>query len=137
MRRRRRHLGSALIGSMSWRRLPQLLAVLALFANAALLPTLHFASRSPAEFLAAASPGEASHPALHHGHGGQKETDGASHQVCHFCRLIGVALPPPPSVAIEAASVAEAVTWRVPDDLIEPGRHVRSANLPRAPPPAV
>jgi hypothetical protein len=80
------------------------LALLALLANAALLPALHLAVRS----VAVAAHGAA---ALHnHKHDDSgNEPAGTNHQVCHFCRLLGVALPPPPLTVIGLVSAPHDV----------------------------
>lgn len=107
-------------------------SVLALLANAVLLPLLHHPHVSVPAPVA-----EVSHDHhQHHANPGESddEPDGRAHQICHFCRLLGIALPPPPSVAVEIAFVSHVIEWRLDDLLFGPLEPLRSRNLPRAPP---
>ena len=71
------------------------IALLALLANAILIPILHSAQLSdPARV------GAVAHQQIH-AFNSERQLDGPANQVCHFCRLLGIALPPPPSVAVE------------------------------------
>jgi hypothetical protein len=117
-----------------WRRAAQALALLALFSNVALLPALHFAAGGPGSSAPLPFSVEGSH---HHGagHGGQPADPG--HQVCHFCRLLGVALPPPPTAVIELVAVLATPIWSIQATPILAPRLYREANPPRAPPRAV
>jgi hypothetical protein len=106
------------------RQLTQTLALFALFANIALLPTLHVSwGQHP-------SRGEA----VHHSHQNSNEPAALNHQVCHFCRFLGAALPPPPTIVIEVVSASQIIEWPPADPSIRPEQLLRSANLPRAPP---
>jgi hypothetical protein len=116
-----------------WRFAAEFLALLALLANAALLPALHFAAGGPGSaFLA-----EVSHHPGHDGgagpHDGGNDPAADGHQVCHFCRLLGVALPPPSTVLVSIYTF-ETVHWPADDRSVTRPQTLRVANLPRAPP---
>jgi hypothetical protein len=113
---------------MRWTRAFQLLGLLALLANAAFLPFVHVGLPGALHHAEASQ--------AHH-HDGQKEPTGATHQVCHFCRLVGVALPPPPTTIIEIVAVSEAVAWPTHQHAILPQPNLRKANRPRGPPLSV
>jgi hypothetical protein len=117
-----------------WRDAAQALALLALLANAALLPGLHFASGRYHKVDRAET--SYRHHAGSHDRGGESEPLGAGHQVCHFCRLLGVALPPPPLAVVERLSPAQVVE-RATDAVVLREERSRTANLPRAPPSRV
>ena len=102
----------------------QVLALFAVFANIALLPSLH----------ASTSLNSGRVEAVHHSHKDGGEPAAANHQVCHFCRFLGVALPLPPTTIIEVVSASLIVDWPSADVSIRPQELLRSANLPRAPP---
>jgi hypothetical protein len=133
MRHLRRHL-TFLTNLTEWRRAAQTLALLALLANAVLLPALHFAAGGPS-----VTPVHSVAVFHHHSrdNNGEKEPAGTSHQVCHFCRLLGVALPPPPAIVIEIVSASQIVRWSIGDQSIRWRQPLRTANLPRAPPSMV
>lgn len=85
---------------MRSRRFAGLLALFAILLNQALMPAMHVQAGSWPAHAAVVASGEFHHqPAKHsadrHDKAGADE-DSQSHQVCHFCRLIGAALPPPP-----------------------------------------
>jgi hypothetical protein len=103
-----------------------------MLANAALLPAVHFARE------VGAGPTSLVHASGHQGHHNPGPTDEgenpakSEHQVCHFCRLLGVSLPPP---ALVTATIAFfTVRWSVPLQPIQRQKALRAANLPRAPP---
>ncbi len=134
MRQLRLHHLKFLARLTDWRRAAQALALLALLANAALLPALHFAAGGPSV------PPMHSVVAFHHhsrDNNGEKEPAGTSHQVCHFCRLLGAALPPPPAIVIEIVSASRIVKWSISYRSIRWQQPLRTANLPRAPPSMV
>jgi hypothetical protein len=120
----------------AWRRAAQLFALLAVLANAAVLPAIHFAGGGA---------GVAAEPLLqesgpHGRHARSRDDDapekpgGSAHQVCHFCRLLGAALPPPPSAALAVEFASRTVEWPSSDTAILWRQALRTANLPRAPP---
>jgi hypothetical protein len=112
-----------------WRAAAKALALLALLANAALLSASHQIGGITLSTLA----GTAQH---HHHIGGHGEDRPASsaHQVCHFCRLLGAALPPPPSTVIEIVTLSRIVEWPAADWLIRRQEPPRTTHRPRAPP---
>jgi hypothetical protein len=114
-------------------RVAQLLALLALLANAALLPVLHFAAGGPGAALSPTPHAEGVHHDAHE-NGGGNEPSGASHQVCHFCRAVGAALPPPPSAILAFVPESYALSWPIADRPIRPRDHFHTAHRPRAPP---
>lgn len=108
-------------------------SILALLLNALLLPgSWHVPTASSTRASGHAS---FAHHETQVGHGKHKLPHEADHhQTCHFCRLVGVAIPLPPMAAIERATEPEAVAW--PE---ESGESVfrargRTAHRPRAPP---
>jgi Protein of unknown function (DUF2946) len=133
MRRRTSSPGRRVPKWSALRALTQALALLALFVNAAFLPTLHFASGGPSS-----APIDATHAEGHQHHRNDSpdndKSHGAGHQVCHFCRLVGVALPPPPAVTINAPALAEKMAWEFHANVLPRRSYLRSANLARAPP---
>jgi hypothetical protein len=105
-------------------------ALLALFINTALLPALHFAAGRPA--FSAHSVISPDHHL--HSDGDEKSPASSGHQVCHFCRLLGVALPPPPSTVVVRISAPRRVVWSGREAPVPPRQAFRTGNLPRAPP---
>lgn len=111
------------------RRSALLLAVLALLANSALFSTAHFAAVS----ASAQAAGHASH--AHHAReddGGDRDT--AEHQTCHFCRLLAVALPPPPCVVLDELSLGGAPVVYAANALPRPAEHFSVGHPVRGPP---
>lgn len=45
------------------------------------------------------------------GYCGESSADDTQHGPCHACRVVGAALPPPPSVAIDAPTAAAPVAF--------------------------
>jgi hypothetical protein len=121
-----------LIVRRRWHFIAQVLALLALFANAAPLPALHASSAH----YASASPDIAAPNHRHHlrGETGGEQPAFPAHQACHFCRLLGAALPPPPAASVEIVFHAEAATWPELPARILRHESLRANNLPRAPP---
>ena len=118
------------VGLRKWWKTAQALAMLALLANALLLPALHrFSGGTPAS-----AGSEASHHRAAHGDGEQERQGSTDHQVCHFCRLLEAALPQPPSVAVELSFLATA-EWAITDTVFPRPKGPRATKLPRAPPP--
>ena len=98
------------------RRLAAFVAILALFVQG-LAPVVHFALGAQIVAFGHQAPAGA-HA---HQHGGESDNSGSnSHGPCHFCRIVGAALPPPP--------VAELLR-------LEPTRIV-FAHIVAGPPPA-
>jgi hypothetical protein len=102
-------------------------ALLALLANQAALPVVHFASGwsfagAGAGYDHCGDPAQNSPQADHHG------------QACHFCRLISAALPPPSCLPIGRLAPPGAVAWVSDDSAIRPAMQFRAGCLPRAPP---
>jgi len=73
------------------RRLAAFVAILALFVQG-LAPVVHFALGAQIAVLGHHAPAGAH---AHH-HGGESDNSGSSHGPCHFCRILGAALPSPP-----------------------------------------
>lgn len=109
-----------------WSRLAAALAILAVLANQAVLPAVHFATSG--------LPG-ASHHGAHHERDGSKPS-GTEHQACHFCRLVGAILPPPPAAAIAFEPMAAAIVWPGIGWVSRPDRNFRAAYPARGPPAA-
>jgi hypothetical protein len=108
-----------------------LLALLALFANQAALPLLHFAVDAASAPVASSMPPDH----YHLGHEPDRQQPAADHhQTCHFCRLLGAALPPPSSLVIAIVSAPEAIAWPLVGTSIRPEDHFLSGHSPRAPP---
>jgi hypothetical protein len=114
-----------------WNQVAKVLAVLALLANATLLPAVHFAASGPSYSSASV---HASHRHHVRDGDGEEQQPGSTHQVCHFCRLLGVALPPPPNAVIEIVRVPESIGWPAEDSRELQRAPLRTSNLPRAPP---
>jgi hypothetical protein len=135
MRQPRRRLAHV-VAIGPWRRAAQVFAVLAVLANAALLPAVHFAAGGPRAGWAqlAETSGAHGHHAASRDDDGPERPGGSGHQVCHFCRLLGAALPPPPSVAVVVEFAFGSVEWPAADTAILRRQALRTANLPRAPP---
>jgi hypothetical protein len=123
-----------LMGVRRWRDAAQVLALLALLANATLLPSLHFAAGGRDPISHAVHDAQPVPGRQNPDDGGGREPTGPSHQVCHFCRLLGAALPPPPVAVIERVSADRTAHWSRPDPQNRRQAPVRSANRPRAPP---
>lgn len=109
-----------------------LFALLALLLNQALLPALHFASGA----------GLLDHHAAHHLCGehapGAPDTPGHDdHQACHFCRIAGASLPPPPYVPAARLQPARAIAWADTSDAAVPPRERLFAYPTRGPPRTV
>jgi len=122
---------------MRWRRAAPTLALLALLASQALLPVLHFAAGGPLVPVPATAPPDlplAGHHHAGHGQDDGSESGGAEHQVCHFCRLAGVALPPPPTVVIALLSRSRIIEVAA-DQSLRPQEQLDSGHPARAPPP--
>ena len=114
-----------------WRRVAPLLALLALLANQALLPTLHLAAAASSTDHV----GEAG--ASHHHARPERSNDadpGAGHQVCHFCRFGAAALPPPSGVVAEVLSAPQKAVWVATHQAVRPRESYRTEGLARAPP---
>lgn len=133
MRRLRRHRFRARVTLRHWRQATQMLALFAVLANAALLPALHFAGGGPDAAGQHAVAVALQHEA-HNAGGGHDPGDPTHHSPCHFCRLLGAALPPPPDIAIAFVAVSLQVSWPVEEQSAPPRETFRTANLPRAPP---
>jgi hypothetical protein len=123
MRQARQHKSLRGRRRMRLRRIALIFSLFALLANQALLPIIHAAGGPPVP-----APTSISHSAPSAGHSheppeqkGSREPSGAGHQVCHFCRLIGVALPPPPMTLLEVVSTSHAIGW-IFADKVEPAR---------------
>jgi hypothetical protein len=135
MRQARRRPGLA-VAFAEWRRAGLAFALLAVLANAALLPAVHLAGGRQGAGVAslAEAPGHLARHAADHGDYDPEKPGGTGHQVCHFCRLLGAALPPPPSVAVAVEFAFQTVEWPSADAAIPRRQALRTANLPRAPP---
>jgi hypothetical protein len=132
-----RHRAEALGNAWQLRQLAQLLSIVALFANSALLPTLHFAAQMSTGLHAATSFESSHHHNANPAGGGEKGPHDLSHQVCHFCRLLGAALPPPPSTEIAITSAPRGTTWAGAPNIVRVAGQLGSANSARGPPPTV
>jgi hypothetical protein len=114
-----------------WRHVAPLLALLALLANQALLPTLHFAA-------AASWTGQVGDTGVSHHHArserGNDADPGAGHQVCHFCRFGAVALPPPSGIVAVVLFAPQEPVWIAADEAARPRESYRTEGLARAPP---
>ena len=124
------------------RRAARLFAVVALLAHQALLPTLHFAAGDPIAFDHSAGSPHAAHGADPHHHAsrgreGHGETNGASHQICHFCRLFGAALPPPPTTVVERIGPSGELDWPEAEHSFRPEEYFQTGRRTRAPPTIV
>jgi hypothetical protein len=117
---------------LNWRKAANAIALLALLFNAALLPADHVG-----RFVEATAYPAREHSPHHRQVDDEKSPKHgkATHQVCHFCRLAGSALPPPPSIIVEHIRVAQDVCWQVAEQPARRPDHCSAANLPRAPPP--
>lgn len=109
-----------------------LCALLALLLNQALLPALHFASGA----------GLPAHQAAHHlcGETAPDTPDSPGHddhQACHFCRIAGAGLPPPPCAPAGRLEPAHAVAWADTSGAAAPPRERLFANPTRGPPRTV
>jgi hypothetical protein len=113
-----------------WRHVAPMLALLALLANQALLPTLHLAAAGSWTDQVGESGG--SH---HHARPGRSSDadPGLGHQVCHFCRFGAVALPPPSGIVAEVLSAPLGPVWVAADEAA-PNERFWIASLARAPP---
>src|SRR5688500_9725079 len=96
------------------RGLALLLALSALLLNQALLPYLHAAAGGPVLAIVKQHHSDlpTSADAVGHRKDGDKGPATSEHQVCHFCRLLGAALPFPPSAEIGRMPVAIRLAWQ-------------------------
>jgi hypothetical protein len=117
-----------------WRNAANALALVALFANAALLPALHSASAWSHRAVPQAHSINSLYPHHVHDTDGHKQPANLDHQVCHFCRLLGAVLPPPSLKIIETITPSQIVRWPVTDAPVPRQVRLGAANLPRAPP---
>jgi hypothetical protein len=111
-----------------------LLALATLLFSQALVPHLtSLSSRSPQGGVAAAEA---------HIHTDARQGDdrpaheSVAHQVCHFCRLGGAVLPPPPAGIIGIVALQfDAPAWDLADEAIKPAEHFQTGHEVRGPPP--
>jgi hypothetical protein len=91
-----------------------LLALSALLLNQALLPYLHAAAGGPVLAIAQQHHSDVQNAAgtAAHRNDGDKGPSTSEHQVCHFCRLVGAALPLPPSAEVGRIPVAIRLAWK-------------------------
>jgi hypothetical protein len=116
-----------------------IIGVLALLITQVLLPTLHFATGTPLAAKLGAAIHSHSHVGTSHHHDKQEQpdksqSDGVDHQVCHFCRLMGAALPPLFAVQIGRLSGSGAASWHLADQAVRPEDHFQTGHPVRAPP---
>ena len=119
------------------RSLLALAAILALLFNQAFLSSTHFAN---ATF--AAEPAHHHSVAADHQHSGDiaaqrdagKEPAAGHHQTCHFCRLLGFALPPPPAEPLGRIAVSVRLSWVAAGRTVIAGARFRIGHPVRAPP---
>src|SRR5688572_3519398 len=132
-RRHRRTSGARPAG----RSLLALAAILALLFNQALFSSTHVANAT----LAA----EREHHRSATGdyqHAGDlaarpdtsKEPAASHHQTCHFCRLFGFTLPPPPAEPIGRIAVSVRLSWVALGRTVPAGARFRVGHPVRAPP---
>jgi hypothetical protein len=106
-----------------------IVAALIFLLQQGLLPVLHL----PLGTLAGVASATAA-AGVHHHHDGDGKSDHAGHGPCHFCRLIGAALPPPsPVVLFSLAPVSSIRVVPVAD--LRPAASFSRAHGVRAPPP--
>jgi hypothetical protein len=124
------------------RGLALLLALSALLLNQALLPYLHAAAGGPV--LAITKQPEQHHSgfgdaagAVAHRSDGDKGPATSEHQVCHFCRLLGAALPLPPSAEIGRVPVAIRLAWSPGEAAPIAPVDFTAGHRVRAPPPLI
>jgi hypothetical protein len=114
-----------------WRHIAPLLALLALLANQALLPTIHGAA-------AGAWIDRVGDPVRSHDHALPEPVDDANsdagHQACHFCRFGAVALPAPSDIVADVLSAPLRAVWVAADEADRPKERFRISGLARAPP---
>src|SRR5687767_1817508 len=116
-----------------------LLALSALLLNQALLPYLHAAAGGPVLAIVKQHHSDFHNnaDAVAHRNDGDKGPSTSEHQVCHFCRLLGAALPLPPSAEIGQLPVSIRLAWS-PGQPAPIARVDFTAGHPvRAPPPLV
>jgi hypothetical protein len=118
-------------------RLGWILTCLVILLTQTLLPAIHFAGGSW-RLIIAAEASQAIHWHHHEADRGSGSSDSGAyeHQACHFCRLSGVALPPPRLSLLSLTTAAdplviEARDTPCPRGFFRPGHRVR------APPPSV
>jgi hypothetical protein len=122
--------------SAACRRIACVLALAALVLNQSLLPILP--GRNPAASSPALTDTAFHGAGLHHRIGDRPQDnsgqDDAAHQTCHFCRLAGIALPPPPQALPVRPSRAGTPVLDLTNRAIRPEEHFRIGRLVRAPP---
>jgi hypothetical protein len=121
------------------RGLALLLALSALLLNQALLPYLHAAAGGPVLAIAKQhhSAFRNAADAAAHRNDGDKSPGTSEHQVCHFCRLLGVALPLPPSAEIGRIPVSIRLAWKPHGPAPIAPVDFTAGHPVRAPPPLV
>lgn len=121
------------------RGLALLLALSALLLNQALLPYLHAAAGGPALAIAQQHHSDLRNTAdaAAHRNDGDKGPGTSEHQVCHFCRLLGAALPLPPSAEIGRIPVAIRLAWKPHGPAPIAPVDFTAGHPVRAPPPLV
>jgi hypothetical protein len=121
---------------MRLRGLALLLAVSALLLNQALLPYLHAAAGGPVLAIVKQHHSNTA-DAVAHRTDGDKGPSTSEHQVCHFCRLLGAALPLPPSAEIGRVPVFIRLAWSPGEPAPIAPIDFAAGNRVRAPPPLV
>ncbi len=121
------------------RGLALLLALSALLLNQVLLPYLHAAAGAPVLAIA-----QQHHSGVQNVAGtaadrsdGDKAPSTSEHQVCHFCRLLGAALPLPPSAEIGRMPVSIRLAWRPGEPAPIAPVDFTAGHPVRAPPPLI
>jgi len=117
------------------RGLASLFALLALLLNQGLLPYLHAAAGGPV--LAIAQQHHSAANAVPHRNDGDKGPGTSEHQVCHFCRLFGAALPLPPAAEIGRTPISIRLAWSPGEPAPIAPVDFTAGHPVRAPPPRV
>jgi hypothetical protein len=121
------------------RGLALLLALSALLLNQALLPYLHAAAGEPVFAIVKQHHSDFHNTAdaVAHRTDGDKGPSTSEHQVCHFCRLVGAALPLPPLAEIGRMPVSIRLAWSPGEPAPIAPVDFTAGHRVRAPPPLI
>ena len=138
----RRSVGQSALSTQPGTRLrglALLLALSALLLNQALLPYLHAAAGGPVLAIAQQHHSDVQNAAgnVAHRTDGDKGPATSEHQVCHFCRLLGAALPLPPPAEIGRMPVSIRLAWSPGEPAPIAPVDFTTGHRVRAPPPLI